>query len=459
MPPVIANDGKIYVGSFDQYLYCFNPDGTTNWKVITGGNIFSTPAIDNSGKIYVGTIDSYLYCFNPNGTTNWKCSIWGTTISSPALHNNRVYVGSDDNQLYCFNTNGSTNWMVKTGGGIVSSPAIRDGKIYIGSSDFNFYCFNTNGATNWKILAGNAIVSSPAIGDDNRVYFGSSDSYLYCSDTLGNVIWKSKTGDRIESSPVLGGDGKIYIGSWDDYFYCFNSDGSTNWMVKTGGNIVSSPAIDNNKNIYVGCDDGYLYCFKATNIIPQSASIPIILSIQVISTNQIYLEWSNVSNETSYTLFRSTVNDTNTATNIQGFSFNVTNYSDNTLIANTTYYYWVKAYNVMGPSGFSAVVWVKTLTGSGIKIPKEDVAVYNNYLDLSTGEPARIIFGKSGKVTIRIYTMRGVLVKEYPEETYNKGDKKEWFGDYMDTNNKVAAGIYIVVVTGDIDQKLKMIVK
>ena len=41
-----------------------------------------------------------------------------------------------------------------------------------------------------------------------------------------------------------------------------------------------------------------------------------------------------------------------------------------------------------------------------LKLPDEDVLVYNNYLDLSLNDTARIIFGKPGNAEIKIYNFR-----------------------------------------------------
>ncbi len=273
---------------------------------------------------------------------------------------------------------------------------------------------------------------------------------------------------------------------------------------------------------------------------------PQVINIQVISTNQIDIEWNKVLNATSYTLFRSLTNNLGSSSNIAGFQGNQTNHNDTGLSPETTYYYWIKTYNPSGESIFSLVTFaatfpkdktppvttanidsgmyvgeisvvltaidkesgvekiyytidssnpktsskvksglspltiklvepttlkfyaknndgyfetVKTKTYEILKAPEEDVMVYNNYLDLTTGELARIVFGNSGKAEIKIYTFKGVLVKEYPEIIYNTGDIVEWDGCYMDTDNQVAAGVYIVVVTGDINKQLKIIVK
>ncbi len=105
-------------------------------------------------------------------------------------------------------------------------------------------------------------------------------------------------------------------------------------------NKVSSVSITN-KGIY-------------TLIGPPLASA--ILSISAVSSNQIDLVWENVANETSYTLFKNTANSTTVGiSSVIGKTVNDTNHNDATLITNTTYYYWLKAYNVYGASPYSTV--------------------------------------------------------------------------------------------------------
>ncbi len=94
-----------------------------------------------------------------------------------------------------------------------------------------------------------------------------------------------------------------------------------------------------------------------------------------------------------------------------------------------------------------------------IKIPSTDVAVYNNHLDLSQGEAARIIFGKAGNAEIKIYNVRGVLVKSFAKKFYTRGESLLWNGTIENSTSKVGAGLYIVMITGDINMSLKMIVK
>jgi outer membrane protein assembly factor BamB/fibronectin type 3 domain-containing protein len=68
--PAISSNGMIYIGNSNR-LYSLNSAGGTNWDRPVVSTITSSPAIDNNGNIYVA--DSlYLYSFSPNGQTNWR---------------------------------------------------------------------------------------------------------------------------------------------------------------------------------------------------------------------------------------------------------------------------------------------------------------------------------------------------------------------------------------------------
>ncbi|MBU1075895.1 MAG: hypothetical protein KKH98_01290, partial [Spirochaetes bacterium] len=83
---------------------------------------------------------------------------------------------------------------------------------------------------------------------------------------------------------------------------------------------------------------------------------PVWISADSISANQIDLHWEDQLNETSCTLFRNLVNNSNTATNIAFLGANITNYSDMNCQPATMYYYWLKAYNTYGASKFSVTI-------------------------------------------------------------------------------------------------------
>ncbi len=260
----IGPDGTIYVGSLDGCLYSITPNGTLKWKYETESKaeIESVPAIGKDGTIYFGSNDNNLYALSQNGTLKWKYATGGQIWSSPVIGNDgTIYFGSFDRNIYALYPNGTLKWKYATGKQIWSPPALgSDGTIYIGSLDKNLYAIAPDGTLKWKYPTGMEIVSSPAIDSDETIYVGSMDGNLYALNPDGTLKWKYATGDGISSSPSIASDGTIYVGSADKNIYAINSNGTLQWKYATGDQIAwSSPAIGNDGTVYIGSTDGYLY--------------------------------------------------------------------------------------------------------------------------------------------------------------------------------------------------------
>jgi len=260
--PAVA-DGKVYVGSSDDKVYCLDAiSGSLVWSFPTGGDVWSSPAVAD-GKVYVGSWDNNVYCLDAvSGSLVWGFPIGGGVLSSPAVADGKVYVGSWDNNVYCLDAaTGSLIWSYPTGSYVSSSPAVADGKVYVSSWDNNVYCLDAvSGSLVWSFPIGGGVVSSPAVAD-GKVYVGSRDWNVYCLDAAtGTLIWSYTTGDGVFSSPAVA-DGKVYVGSYDYNVYCLDAaTGSLIWSYPTGSNVYSSPAVAIGK-VYVGSYDGKVYCF------------------------------------------------------------------------------------------------------------------------------------------------------------------------------------------------------
>ncbi len=280
--PAIAQDGTIYIGSNDGYLYALDPNRTLIWPPFqTGGGIFSSPTIGDDGIIYVGSNDKNLYAIYPDGTQKWFYPTKDKVLSTPALdHNGIIYVGSNDGNLYAITSEKEEKWSVALGGW-VSSPIIgEDNTIYVGAGKVNLnypgqstgrlYALEPdNGVIKWKTEFN--VSSRPAIGSDGTIYAGSTNNNLYALDPDdGTEIWKYTTGGPILSCPkVLEGETDIIIiGSDDKNLYAFNSDGGIIWSAQLGEKIRSSAGIGPDGTIYIGCHDKCLHAFDAEDGAP-----------------------------------------------------------------------------------------------------------------------------------------------------------------------------------------------
>jgi outer membrane protein assembly factor BamB len=258
--PVIDNDGIIYFGDFDAYLYAVYPDGSLKWKYKLDGWIWSTPAIGDDGTIYVGDgFGHKLQAINPNGTRKWKFSAGGTIYSSPAIADDgTVYFGTmrdwDKGDIIAVNPNGTEKWRYTTGYWIVSDPAIGDdGTIYIGSCDNYLYAMNPNGTLKWRFETGDWVKSHPSIADDGTIYFGSFDGNLYALYQNGTMKWKFNNPGSGCVAAVIAEDGTLYLGGGK--LYAINPNGVLKWSFNLGNKRYvghSSPAIAADGTIFVG---------------------------------------------------------------------------------------------------------------------------------------------------------------------------------------------------------------
>ena len=259
--PAINIIGVIFFGSYDNYLYAINPDGSLLWKFKTDNEIRTSPAIDGKGVIYIGSHDTYLYAINPDGTEKWKFKTGREIFSTPAIdEEGTIYFGSYDKYLYALNSDGTQKWKYELGEGTYSSPTIDNtANIYIGCSDGKVYSVKPDGTLNWIFSTEWTVGPSPIIGVDNTIYIGSNDKYLYAINPDGSLKWKYQAGDVIDVSPVLDEEGNIYFGSWDGYIYALSVDGSLLWKVQTGNEIRTSGTITDSGILLIGSRDTNLY--------------------------------------------------------------------------------------------------------------------------------------------------------------------------------------------------------
>lgn len=160
--PAIGNDGTIYVGT-DPYgawgqtpkkvntnFWAINPNGTLKWSFETEDGVESSPAIGNDGVIYFGSYDGYLYSVKDSGNKGilqWKYKTNGPIDSSPVIDGDGIiYVASRDNNLYAIYPNGTTKWIFENNAEFEASPSLgSNGHIYIGDYNGNFYCLGEGG--------------------------------------------------------------------------------------------------------------------------------------------------------------------------------------------------------------------------------------------------------------------------------------------------------------------------
>jgi len=213
--PAVA-DGKVFIGSTDGYLYCFNvTDGDELWSYNVSRKIYSSPAYAN-GRVYTGSDNGLFLCLDaetgdllytaPDGDGSYRTFASGlgqmNIRSSPIIYNSRVYVGGASGYFYCFDLDLDEQWSYNTGQYIGGSAAIADGYVYIFSMNNNMYKFDISTGT---LATSRSVTTS----------FGGGGMFAMSSN------W--------ETTPVVVGD-TVYIGQQAQYIAALNStDLSIKW--------------------------------------------------------------------------------------------------------------------------------------------------------------------------------------------------------------------------------------
>jgi outer membrane protein assembly factor BamB len=139
--PVLAVDGTIYVpGNADNALYAVTPDGKPKWVFVGSdtGKFVAPPIIGQEGTIYLGSTSNILYAVNPNGTERWRRKLGGPIRFSANLGGDgTIYVAANDCILYAITPAGNIKWKVFLGKLPGNGPAIAtDGTIYVVAGEF-----------------------------------------------------------------------------------------------------------------------------------------------------------------------------------------------------------------------------------------------------------------------------------------------------------------------------------
>lgn len=363
--PAIGDDGNLYVGSRHPssggngriYSLSMN-DGSERFNYPTGNPVYASAVIGPDETVYIGSVNDKMYAIT-NNAIKWIDSSAMNDIGSTAAvgKNGYLHFVSSDRRLYSKSPLGHVT--IKTLSGIPSAPVIaQNGNVFVCASN----TINVFDPIGNKVMQGSLPVfplQVPAIGPGKILYTGAQNTlYALRQDDL-SIVWTNRFLNPITSMPTVGADGTVYVASQTNLSAI--KDGVVLWTYTTGYNSSSSPSIGSDGSLYFGTVTGVVLG------IGEGALPPIWRTRKSIETNAISLSWNAwVGNRvTSFTLFRSTVNDTNDikAHPVAGFSSGTTNFTDTGLSTDTKYYYILRAYNSLAPSIISGtVVSNKTLS-------------------------------------------------------------------------------------------------
>jgi cobaltochelatase CobN len=159
------DDGMVYFATTSR-MYAVDMDGKEVWRHDLKGTI-SSPAVAY-GRVYIGSDDKKMYCFDASdGGEIWTIPVGSNVKSSPVVADETVYFGTniDGDMVYALNaSDGSLRWTYDTGNCIMAQPAVSDGILFIGSDSGYLYAFRDPPPEcdlnhDWIVTAADAVIA------------------------------------------------------------------------------------------------------------------------------------------------------------------------------------------------------------------------------------------------------------------------------------------------------------
>ncbi|XP_078696380.1 uncharacterized protein LOC144924725 [Branchiostoma floridae x Branchiostoma belcheri] len=276
-PAFSPDRSVVYFGTEDGHVNALQAkDGHVLWRYKTGGAVTCSPSVGPDGTVYIGTLDNQMYAFTPDGSVKWSRDLGGEIWIHLALaHDGElVYVGTmaetNSNAFALDTQTGAPVWSFKAAGPIFTGPVLSpDGRyVYYSSKDSHIYTLMADtGSLVRKFDIGehhDGIDSSPVIGRDGTLFVGTRGGSVMAVDIeQGKLKWEKEFGGdhEILSPPALDNEGYLYIGSGDgNLLKLKQEDGSVVWKFPAGEEIWSGPRLDKHGRVYVGSISGPVFC-------------------------------------------------------------------------------------------------------------------------------------------------------------------------------------------------------
>ncbi len=238
--PTLGVAGDLYFGDTQGRVHRFDTFGGqsfSRWpKSIADAGIVVPPVIGEDGTVYVGSLDGHIYALSRDGGQIWRSADIGSVGVGMALFKDVQGTGTDQEEidiLYAVTSNGLYALMGENGlirwhypfrsehtGPIRSAPVIGpDSTLYIGTST-GLVALNKTGNLKWRYTTPN--VGTPVIDHRNQIYF-ASDRRLLSINANSTPAWSFLMQGSFTGPLTLRRDGLLLLATDNATLYGINT--------------------------------------------------------------------------------------------------------------------------------------------------------------------------------------------------------------------------------------------
>ena len=289
----LAEDGTLYVGSEDGFLYALDGEGKLQWKFYAAP-ILAAPTVGPDGAIYVTNRRGRVFALNSTGTQRWQADTYdGETYGKTggAIDSSNFYAPTRDGLCAIGLDDGAIRW--KTGPGFeqYASVTLLPNGLLVFPGHGRLNAVNSDGQIVWQYppltqeaIAKNSgypppgntfLESGLAPTSDGLLLGGAADSRMLALTSDGDLKWSFSTKVRSfnRATPVIASDGTIYEASADTTLYALYPDGSKKWSFDTRNALIATPVLATDGTIYVA-GGIYLTAVSPTGELEETVRVP-----------------------------------------------------------------------------------------------------------------------------------------------------------------------------------------
>lgn len=261
--PVLGLDGTIYVpGNVDSALYAITPDGKSKWifvgKVKEGELFVAPPIIGQDGKIYLGSTQNIFYAINPTGTEHWRLKLGGAINFSANIGNDgTIYVAAQDCNLYAITPAGKIKWQVNMGQLPANGPAIaEDGTIYVVVGEF-LKGFKPDGTLQLEFDNPDMGFLNGLMVEGKKLFYITSlaKPLIKAINNSPRILWEHELDPSFKGAllPALGKDGRIYFATEEEGgVVALDHNGNKRWIFTVPGALnMTELVVDDSNHVYL----------------------------------------------------------------------------------------------------------------------------------------------------------------------------------------------------------------
>lgn len=198
-------DGSlVYCGADDGRMRAmFTRNGTLKWHFTAGGSIISSVVLDEEGNLYFGCLDYYMYSITQEGQIRWKRFLGYQIWSTPLLMDEILFIAVKNDELEIRNNvyaldmrTGSFVWRANLIAGIIATPRLDRSETVV------YFCTLAGEVVGLSVLDGQIVFkesfndtgelwASPAIDNEGVLYILLGSGRLIALDTVTAVtLWE-----------------------------------------------------------------------------------------------------------------------------------------------------------------------------------------------------------------------------------------------------------------------------